>query len=73
MDKKEACHKLAEINEVIYDLEIDLERIESKIRLDDGDNLERLLSCKEDVLSRLEKAKEEHDDFYNTYSNIILS
>lgn len=73
MDKQEACHKLAEINEEIYDLENDLERIESKIRLDDGDNLERYLSCKEIILSKLEKAKEEHDAFYNEYYDIIHS
>ena len=35
MTKKEACHKLAYINERIYDLENSLSDIESRLRWDD--------------------------------------
>ena len=49
MDKREACHRLAEINEAIYDAQNDLERINSRLVWDDPSNRERLLEEKERV------------------------
>ena len=72
MDKKEACHKLAEINEHIYDLENSLEDIRSRLLWDD-DNRDWLLERQEERLRELEKAKEEHNSFYEEYSDIIHS
>ncbi len=73
MDKREACHRLAEINEEIYDLENSLASIESKLSWDDERKREWYLARKEEVMAKLEKAKEEHDAFYNEYYDIIHS
>lgn len=73
MDKREACHRLAEINEAIYDAQNDLERINSRLVWDDPSNRERLLEEKERVEARLEQYKREHDDFIAEYGDIIYS
>lgn len=73
MDKREACHRLAEINEEIYDLENSLANIESRLGWDNEHNREWYLARKEDVLQKLENAKEEHDTFISEYSDIIYS
>lgn len=73
MDKREACHRLAEINERIYDLENALEDIESRLRWDDAGKRAWYLERKNELIEKLNKAKREHDDFINSYSDIIYS
>ena len=71
MDKREACHRLAEINEEIYDLEESLSNIESKLLWVDDSEKERYLEKKEAVMATLERSKEEHDDFISEYSDVL--
>ena len=73
MDKREACHRLAEINEEIYDLENSLASIESKLGWDDECKREWYLARKKEVIAKLEKAKEEHDAFISEYSDLMYS
>ncbi len=73
MDKREACHRLAEINEEIYDLENSLASIESRLSWDDESKREWYLARKEEVMTKLEIAKEEHDAFISEYNDLIYS
>lgn len=73
MDKREACHRLAEINEQIYDVENNLEQITSRLNWDDPSKKEWLLERREEALALLEKYKEEHDEFISQYGDIIYS
>ena len=73
MDKRGACHRLAEINEEIYDLEESLTNIESKLLWVDDSEKEWYLEKKEGVMARLKTCKEEHDDFISEYSAVLYS
>jgi len=73
MDKREACHILAEINEQIYDAENNLERITSRLNWDDPSKRDWLLERREEAIAVLEKYKEEHDAFISEYGDIIYS
>ena len=72
MDKREACHRLADMNEAISELEDQLRSIEKNLRWHD-ENYDWYLSRKADVSARLSEYKEEHDEFIRLYSNIIYS
>ena len=73
MDKREACHKLADINEKIYDLENSLADIKSRLVWDDESKRDWYLERKEKCISELEEAKQEHDNFIREYGDIINS
>ena len=73
MDKREACHKLADINEKIYDLKNSLADIESRLVWDDESKRDWYLERKEKCISELEEAKQEHDNFMREYGDIINS
>ena len=73
MTKKEACHKLAYINERIYDLENSLSDIESRLRWDDENRKDWYLERKAKCSAELEEAKQEHDAFISEYADIIYS
>ncbi len=73
MTKKEACHKLADINERIYELENSLSDIESRLLWDDESKREWYLERKAERSAELEKAKQEHDAFISEYADIIYS
>ena len=73
MTKKEACHELADINEKIYELENSLSSIEIKLLCDDERNREWYLERKAECSAKLEKVKQEHDDFISEYADIIYS
>ena len=73
MDKREACHKLADINEEIYDLENSIEDIKSRLRWDDDSKRDWYLERLEEQTAKLEMAKQEHDRFISEYSDIIYS
>ena len=73
MDKKTACHRLADINEAIYELENSLANIESRLWWDDDSKKEWYLERKEKVITELETLKKEHDAFISQYSDIIYS
>lgn len=73
MTKKTACHKLADINEEIYDLENRLSDIRSRL-IWDADDLKRKLwyqMREKEVSKALDKAKREHDEFIKDYSDIL--
>lgn len=73
MTKYEACHRLAEINEAIYDIQNLISDIESRMHWDNSSKIdwceERLKELK-DMLSKLER---EHDDFLREFGYIIYS
>ena len=73
MDKREACHRLADINEKISDLEDRLADIESRLKWDDENRKEWYLERKAEVIEKLEKCKQEHDEFISQYSDVIYS
>lgn len=73
MDKREACHRLADINEKITELEDRLNDIESRLKWDDESRKAWYLERKEEVTVRLERYKQEHDMFINEYGKIIYS
>lgn len=73
MNKKEACHILAEINEQIYEIENSLSDIESRIRWDDESRRDWYLERKAELIIELKKHKQEHDEFIRKYSDIIYS
>lgn len=73
MTKKDACHKLADINERIYELENSLSDIESRLVWDDESKRDWYLERKAERSSELEKAKQEHDAFISEYADIIYS
>ena len=60
MTKKEACHKLADINEQIYDLENSLTDIESRLHWDDANKRDWYLERKAIITAELQKCKQEH-------------
>ena len=73
MDKKEACHTLAEISEEIYDLEKSLSNIEIRLFSDGDKHRDWYLEKKEEVIEKLERLRAEHDEFYSQYYDIINS
>lgn len=73
MDKREACHRLADINEQIYDLEKSLEDIESRLIWDDASRRDWYLERKEKVTDELERVNEKHDEFMAEYGDILGS
>ena len=73
MDKRTACHKLADLNEAVYDLENSLENIESRLCWDDESRREWYLERKEEVTARLEEARAEAQAFLREYYDIIHS
>lgn len=73
MDKREACHKLADINEKIYDLENSLADIKSRLIWDDESKRDWYLERKEKCISELDEANQEHDKFIREYSDILYS
>ena len=73
MDKREACHKLADINEKISEIEDILSDVESRLRWDDESKREWYLKRKSDLTAELERYKREHDEFISEYSDIIYS
>lgn len=73
MDKRKACHILADHNEKIYEIEKSLEDIESRLIWDDESRREWYLERKSKLISELEKCKHEHDTFISKYSDIIYS
>ncbi len=72
MDKKTACHMLADINEAIYECENNIEQIDNRLCWD-SKNREWLLNKKENALLRLDELHAEHDEFLSNYSDIIYS
>lgn len=73
MDKQEACYRLADINEEIYELENSLADIESRLHWDDENRREWYLERKEEVENKLARCREKHDAFISEYSDIIYS
>ncbi|MBQ4561298.1 MAG: hypothetical protein IJA55_03075 [Clostridia bacterium] len=73
MTKKEACHRLADINEKISELEDLLLDVESRLRWDDESRREWYLERKSELLAELERYKQEHDSFISEYGDIIYS
>lgn len=73
MDKREACHRLADINEKISELEDSLANVESRLYWDDESRKEWYLERKAELTADLEKYKQEHDAFISEYSDIIYS
>ena len=73
MDKREACHKLADINESMYDLENILHDLKSRSKWDDDYNTEGCRQRIEDLENQLKVLQREHDDFINEYGEIIYS
>lgn len=73
MDKREACHRLADINECIYDAQKDLERVRLNLVLASSDERERLLEAEEELEERIDEYKREHDNFINEYYDILYS
>lgn len=73
MTKKDVCHKLADINERIYELENSLSDIESRLIWDDESKRDWYLERKAERSAELEKAKQEHDAFIDEYADIIYS
>lgn len=73
MTKQEACNKLADINERIYELENSISDIESRLSWDDESKRDWYLERKAERYAELEKAKQEHDSFLNEYPDIIYS
>ena len=73
MNKREACYKLAEINEKIYEIENMLSNIESRLIWDDESKKPWYLERKEQLTSQLSKCLQEHDDFINEYKDILYS
>ncbi len=73
MDKREACHRLADINEKISELEDMLANVESRLLWDDESRREWYLERKAKLTVELEKYKQEHHRFISEYSDIIYS
>ena len=73
MDKREACHKLADINESMYDLENMIQDLKSRASWDDDYKTEGCRRRIEDLENQLQVLQREHDDFINQYSDIIYS
>ena len=73
MDKREACHRLAEINEEMDDIVNNLEKIRSRLIWDDPSRREWLLEREEEALANLQRSREEHDAFIREYGDIIYS
>lgn len=72
MDKREACHRLADINEAISEAEDLLRAIEKKILWNDEPG-SWYLARKTDLTEKLSRYKQEHDEFISMYSDIIYS
>ena len=73
MTKRDACHKLADINERIYELENSLSDIESRLRWDDESKKDWYMERKTERSAELEKVKQERDAFISEYADIIYS
>lgn len=74
MDKREACHRLADFNEALYDAENDLENVNFKIMVeDDPDRKQWFEDARERLLQRIAEIESEKQAFLSEYSDIIYS
>lgn len=73
MNKREACHRLADINERIYELEELLADVESRLRWDDDCRKEWYRQRRSELISDLERCRRDHDEFIQQYSDVIYS
>ena len=73
MDKREACHRLAEINEQVDEIGDDLRNVEFRLYTCKENEREWYLEKKEELEEKLERCKQEHDDFISEYGDIIYS
>ena len=73
MTKREACHKLADINERIFELEKSISDIESRLIWDDESRRDWYLERKAKRSAALERAKQEHDTFISEYADLLYS
>ena len=73
MDKREACHRLADINEKISELEDLLEDVESRLRWDDESRRDWYNGRKEELAADLARFRQAHDELISDYGDIIYS
>lgn len=73
MDKREACHRLAEINEQINDIGDNLRNVELRLYSCKEEEREWYLEKKAELEEKLERYQQEHDEFISEYSDIIYS
>ena len=74
MDKKQACHRLADFNEALYDAENDLVNVRSKLLMEDDPSRKQWF---EDAVERLQQRiaeiEREKQEFLSEYSDVIYS
>ena len=74
MDKKQACHRLADFNEALYDAENDLENVRRKLWMEDDPSRKQWF---EDAVERLQQRiaeiEREKQEFLSEYSDVIYS
>lgn len=73
MDRREACHQLADINERIYEIENSLSKIEIKLYTCKESEKDWYLEKRDELLEELERKKQEAKDFISEYGDIIYS
>ena len=73
MDKREACHHLADINERIYEIESSLSKIEINLYTCKESEKDWYLEKRDELREELESKKQEHDDFFSEYGDVIHS
>ena len=74
MDKKQACHRLADFNEALYDAENDLVNVRCKLLMEDDPSRKQWF---EDAVERLQQRiaeiEREKQEFLSEYSDVIYS
>lgn len=74
MDKKQACHRLADFNEALYDTEKELENVRLKLLMEDDSSRKQWF---EEAVERLQQQiveiESRRQEFLSEYSDIIYS
>ncbi|MBQ4074392.1 MAG: hypothetical protein IJD39_04230 [Clostridia bacterium] len=74
MDKKQACHRLADFNEALYDAENDLENVRRKLWMEDDPSRKQWFEDAVDRLQqRIAEIEREKQEFLSEYSDVIYS
>ena len=74
MDKKQACHRLADYNEALYDAENDLENVRRKLWMEDDPSRKQWFEdAVEKLQQRIAEIEREKQEFLSEYSDVIYS
>ena len=71
MDRREYAHRVADINEAIYDTEKELERIRFQLLFGEESRKEWYLAAQAKETAELERLKQLLTDFCNEYRDVF--